>query len=87
MGNRKFRIDFTEVQFMTLWRWSRDHQKDSPEISMLYGILGDKFNRMMAREWYTDSLTAETEDEREFARQRYLDHKGVHPDFRWSKKE
>lgn len=32
---------------------------------------------------YTKSKTASTEEEREEARQDYLDAVGMHPDFRW----
>lgn len=85
MENKKLRIDFSTTDFMTLWRWSKDHKEDAPEIALIYRILEKKFDRMLAREWYTDSLTASTQEEREEARQRYLDRRGVHPDFRWKK--
>ena len=38
---------------------------------------------IIKREKYTKSKTASTEEEREKARQEYLDIVGMHPSFRW----
>ena len=38
---------------------------------------------MVERELYTRSKTAPTEEEREKARQEYLDRRGIPEDFRW----
>lgn len=40
-------------------------------------------NTMVERELYTKSKTAPTEEEREKARQAYLDRRGILADFRW----
>lgn len=40
-------------------------------------------NTMVERELYTKSKTAPTEEEREKARQEYLDTRGIQADFRW----
>ncbi len=45
--------------------------------------LEKKLNAMVMREHYTNYKTAPTEEEREKARQKYLDKKGIHSDFRW----
>ena len=42
-----------------------------------------KMNTMVERELYTKSKTAPTEEEREKARQEYLDRRGIQADFRW----
>ncbi len=42
--------------------------------------LEKKLNAMVMREHYTDYKTASTEEE---ARQKYLDKRGIHSDFRW----
>ena len=39
--------------------------------------------RMAERELYTKSKTAPSEEEREKARQEYLDRRGIQADFRW----
>jgi hypothetical protein len=45
--------------------------------------LEQKMNTMVKRELYTKSKTAPTEEEREKARQEYLDKRGIQADFRW----
>ena len=45
--------------------------------------LEQKMNTMVERELYTRSKTAPTEEEREKARQEYLDRRGIMEDFRW----
>ena len=45
--------------------------------------LKEKMNRMQLRKLYSDSKTAETETEREAARNEYLDRIGVPEDFRF----
>lgn len=45
--------------------------------------LEQKMNAMVERELYTRSKTAPTEEEREKARQEYLDRRGIPEDFRW----
>ena len=42
-----------------------------------------KIDSIIKREKYTKSKTALTEEEREKARQEYLDIVGMHPSFRW----
>ena len=44
---------------------------------------GLELNTMVERELYTKSKTAPTEEEREKARQEYLDRRGIQADFRW----
>lgn len=45
--------------------------------------LEQKMENIINRMTYTDYKTAPTEEEREKARQKYLDRKGYHEDFRW----
>ena len=45
--------------------------------------LEQKMNAMVERELYTRSKTAPTEEEREKARQEYLDRRRIPEDFRW----
>lgn len=45
--------------------------------------LTDKIQKMTDRELYTAYKTASTEEEREKARQKYLDSKGIPESFRW----
>ncbi|MDO4168679.1 MAG: complexin-2 [Lachnospiraceae bacterium] len=45
--------------------------------------LEQKMNTMVERELYTRFKTAPSEEEREKARQEYLDRRGMQVDFRW----
>ena len=45
--------------------------------------LEEKLEAMVRRELYTKYKTAPTEEEREKARQEYLNRVGIHSDFRW----
>ena len=45
--------------------------------------LEEKLEAMVRRDLYTKYRTAPTEEEREKARQEYLDKVGMHRDFRW----
>ena len=45
--------------------------------------LENKLNSVLKRKYYTDYKTASSEEEREKARQKYLDEIGMHKDFRW----
>ena len=51
-----------------------------------YGILQEikeKYDSIVNRKLYTKYKTAPTEEEKEKARQEYLNKKGIHSDFRW----
>ena len=52
------------------------------ELSIQKG-LELKLDALVKRELYTKYKTAPTEEEREKARQEYLDKIGMHRDFRW----
>ena len=46
--------------------------------------LEQKLEAMVRHEWYAKYKTAPTPEEREAARQRYLDERGVPQSFRWT---
>ena len=46
------------------------------------GVL-EKLNRQIDHDYYSKYKTAPTEEQRELARQQYLDRKGINTDFRW----
>lgn len=43
----------------------------------------EKLDRIQEHELYTKYKTAPTEEQKEKARNEYLDKKGIHPNFRW----
>ena len=59
--------------------------KEIPEElgKRVFAGLSDKVQKITDRELYTTYKTAPTEEEREKARQKYLDSKGISESFRW----
>ena len=58
-----------------------DHCAGCAEVRRL---LDEKGDRIYRRSLYTQSKTAATPAERETARQKYLDERGILPDFRYA---
>lgn len=58
-------------------------QDDKDTLERIQRALEGKLDAMVKHELYTTSKTAETPQEREQARQKYLDKVGIHKDFRW----
>ena len=74
-------VQVPQQLFMKLLRY---HLLD--DDSCAYDVkkgLEQKMNTIVERELYTKSKTAPTEEEREKARQEYLDKCGVPESFRW----
>ena len=46
-------------------------------------MLKEKYDSIINRNLYTKYKTAPSEEEKEKARQEYLDRKGIHSSFRW----
>lgn len=74
-------IQIPQELFMKLLRYHL-LDDDSCTVDVKKG-LEQKMNTMVERELYTKSKTAPTEEEREKARQEYLDTRGIQADFRW----
>lgn len=74
-------VQISQELFMKLLRY---HLLDDDScIGDVKKGLEQKMNAMVERELYTKSKTAPTEEEREKARQEYLDRRGIQADFRW----
>lgn len=60
---------------------------DENELEVLNALISkeleSKLDKIIARNNYTKSLTAETPEEREAARKAYLDSRGIKKDFRY----
>ena len=74
-------VQIPQELFMKLLRYHL-LDDDSCAVDVKKG-LEQKMNTMVERELYTKSKTAPTEEEREKARQEYLDRRGILADFRW----
>ena len=74
-------VQISEQLFFALLKYHLlDMDEVVPEIKK---GLEEKVEAMMKRELYTKYKTAPTEEEREKARQEYLEKAGMHRDFRW----
>ena len=75
------RIMISQKLFLDLFSYFEfeDYEKET-EIRK---ALNEKLELLAMHENYTKYKTAESEEEREKARQEYLDAKRIHPSFRW----
>lgn len=74
-------IQISEQLFFSLVKYLlADLQDELPGIQK--GLM-DKMEAMIMRELYSKYKTAPTEEEKENARQEYLDKRGVPESFRW----
>ena len=73
-------VQIPQALFMKLLRY---HLLDDSCTEDVKKGLEQKMNTMVERELYTKSKNAPTEEEREKARQEYLDRRGIQADFRW----
>ena len=74
-------IQISEQLFFALLKY---HLLETDEVlPAIKKGLEEKLEAMVRRELYTKYKTAPTEEEREKARQEYLEKVGMHRDFRW----
>ena len=74
-------VQISHELFIALTKYFFFEQKNLlPEIQR---ELEQKLDALIARELYTKYKTAPTEEEKEKARQEYLNKKGVHSSFSW----
>ena len=74
-------IQISEQLFFALLKY---HLLETDEVlPAIKKGLEEKLEAMVRRELYTKYKTAPTEEEREKARQEYLEKVGMHWDFRW----
>lgn len=79
--SKEKQIQIPETLFLMLCQkhiFENDSYDDAIEKA-----LTDKITRMIEHNDYSIYKTAKTEEEREKARQRYLESKGIPKDFRW----
>lgn len=76
-------VQITEELLLDLFRYHLMDIEDNDLQERIRKQLTDKLERMVKHQLYTESKTADTEEERNEARKRYLDAIGMHSDFRW----
>ena len=77
--NKKMMID--EDLFRMMYQYFIYDREDLRE-EISEGLV-EKMNRLIIRDLYTKSLTADTDEERESSRVAYLNRKEIPEDFRW----
>ncbi len=74
-------VQISEDLFLSLIKYHiLEYHNDEKEIVK---ELQQKFDSVVNRNLYTKYKTASSEEEREKARQEYLNKKGIHASFRW----
>ena len=81
MGKKNVQIPYE--LFMDLVRLHVLEIDDAETWQRIEKSLNTKIDALIMHELYEKYKTAPSEDEREKARQEYLDRRGVHQDFRW----
>ena len=79
------RLDLSEEEFMLYYRFAAEHREEDGAVEALYQKLEGKIDKMIEHDLYTQYKCAPTEEEKEAARQEYLDRKGVPAEYRWRK--
>ena len=78
---RKSQVQIPKDLLLALFQYHlAGNEEYLPEIEK---ALMEKLDSMVKRQLYTTFKTAPTEEEREKARQEYLDKCGMHENFRW----
>ncbi len=74
-------VQISEDLFLSLIKYHilECHNDEEKIVKMLK----EKYDSIVKRNLYTKYKTAPTEEEKEKARQEYLDRKGIHSSFRW----
>ena len=76
-------VQIPEALFIDLLKYHLLDLADEETAARIRKGLQDKMDAITRRRYYTDSKTAPTAEERERARQAYLDEIGMHDDLRW----
>ena len=82
MAADTIRLELSKADFFSLVQYTQSEELP-PELEPLRKILWQKLDKMVEHDLYSQYKTAPTDSQREEARKRYLDRKGVPDSFRW----
>ena len=84
MAYREKQIQIPETLFvqMATFVMTEEYRTEQNTKTIISGIYA-KLDRQIEHDLYTRSKTAPTQEQKEKARLEYLEHKGIHPSFRW----
>ncbi len=77
------RLDLTEEEFMLYYRYAAEKAAEEPVMRALYEKLEGKIEKMIDHDLYTQYKCAPTDEQKEAARQEYLERRGIPEAFRW----
>lgn len=80
--NREKQVQIPQKALISLFKYFLIEKTEEDEKAIIKA-LESKLEAMIRHDLYTKSKVAETDEEREKARQEYLDRIGMHKDFRW----
>lgn len=76
-------VQISQELFLDLVRYFLLDDTSKSRLNAIQQGLEAKVDNMFKHELYTASKTADSPEDRETARQQYLDKVGIHKDFRW----
>lgn len=76
-------VQISQELFLDLVRYFLLDDTSKSRLNAIQQGLEAKVDNMVKHELYTASKTADSPEDREKARQQYLDKVGIHKDFRW----
>ena len=76
-------VQISQEPFLDLVRYFLLDDSSKSRLNAIQRGLEAKIDNMVKHELYTASKTADSPEDRETARQQYLDKVGIHKDFRW----
>ena len=76
-------VQISQELFFELVRYFCLDDTSETRYKAISDALEAKLDKLVRHETYSASKTAETPEQREIARQKYLDMVGIHEDFRW----
>ena len=80
--NKEKQVQIPQKALICLFKYFLIEKTEEDEKAIIKA-LESKLEAMIRHDLYTKSKVAETDEEREKARQEYLDRIGMHKDFRW----
>ncbi|MBP0983686.1 MAG: hypothetical protein J6A19_08170 [Oscillospiraceae bacterium] len=80
MSNRQVQI--SEDLFLDLLSFFNSDEPSPADAALIQAALEEKFDKLISRKLFTDYKRAPTPEEREAARQAYLDHVQISKSFR-----
>lgn len=80
--DKTLQLTLTYPQYAEMLIYCMNHE-DEPELQRFSKILQNKLDKLVEHDLYTKYKTAPSEEQKEQARQEYLERRGIPTSFRW----